>query len=100
MTTAPLKIRALQEARQLEIQWNDGTMTRLPYRFLRGECPCAACVDEMTGRRILDVESIPHGIQPANVSLVGNYALKIDWNDGHSTGMYTWDRLAELSRTA
>ncbi len=34
------------------------------------------------------------------MSFTGNYALKIVWSDGHSTGLYTWDLLAELARDA
>jgi DUF971 family protein len=97
MTTEPPKsIKAFRELRVLEIGWNDGTVQRIPFRTLRSQCPCAGCVDELTGIRTLDVDSIPADIAPARIELSGNYALKIDWNDGHSTGLYTWQRLAEI----
>lgn len=48
--------------------------------------------------RILDPDTIPADIQPVAMSLTGNYALKIVWSDGHSTGLYTWDLLAEIAR--
>jgi PAS domain S-box-containing protein len=57
-------------------------------------------VDEMTGERILDPATIPADIQPTGLSFSGNYALKIAWSDGHSTGLYTWDLLAEIAQTA
>jgi DUF971 family protein len=94
--SAPTHIRALTDRGELELQWPDGGTNRLPFRLLREECPCAACVDENTGRRILNVAAIPHDIRPTGMSFTGNYALKIAWSDGHNTGLYTWDHLAKL----
>jgi DUF971 family protein len=101
MTAEPPKsIKAFRELRVLEIGWNDGTLERIAFKTLRSQCPCAGCVDELTGIRTLDVEAIPADIAPTQIGLCGNYALKIDWNDGHSTGLYTWQRLAEISKAA
>jgi DUF971 family protein len=86
----------LSDDQSVEIHWPDGTVHHLPFRFLRGQCPCAACVDEMTGIRTLDVDAIPESIRPGSVSFTGNYALKIVWSDGHDTGLYTWEYLQEL----
>lgn len=93
---APQNIRALQDQHALELRWTDGTTCRLPYKFLRSQCPCASCVDEITGARILDPETIPEDIHPEQLALSGNYALKILWSDRHFTGLYTWDYLHEL----
>jgi DUF971 family protein len=97
MTPAPKSIKALRELRVLELAWNDGALQRIPFKTLRGECPCAGCVDELTGIRIINIAAIPDDIAPAAIELCGNYALRIDWNDGHSTGLYTWQRLAEIA---
>lgn len=70
----------------------------LPFRLVRQRCPCASCIDEITGERILDPQSVPPDIAPTGLSFTGNYALKVVWSDGHSTGLYTWDLLAELAR--
>jgi DUF971 family protein len=97
MTTEPPRsIKAYREQGVLEVGWNDGTLRRIPFKTLRSQCPCAGCVDELTGIRTLDVESIPADIAPTQIELCGNYALRIDWSDGHSTGLYTWQRLAEI----
>jgi DUF971 family protein len=53
-------------------------------------------VDEFTGERTLDVASIADDIRIDDMQLVGNYALRIGWSDGHSTGLYTWTRLRAL----
>jgi DUF971 family protein len=57
---------------------------------------CARCVDEITGERIVDIEGIDPAIAIRDLALVGNYALKIHWSDGHNTGLYTWDHLRRL----
>ena len=96
MADTPTNIRAIRDDGVLEISWPGGTTQRLSFKFLRGECPCAACVDENTGIRVLDVASIAQDIQPAAMEFSGNYALKIAWSDGHDTGLYTWNHLNRL----
>jgi len=98
MTQVPTAVRAHQDDGVLEIRWSEDAAFYYPYKFLRGHCPCAECVDENTGVRTLDVESISPQIRPMNLSFTGNYALKIHWNDGHQTGLYTWDHLQRLSK--
>lgn len=94
----PTHLRALKQAGLLELEWADGTLCRVPFKLLRTHCPCATCVDEITGERILDPSSVPETIVPVKMGFSGNYALKISWSDGHATGLYTWDLLAELAR--
>jgi DUF971 family protein len=98
MAAAPTNIRALRDPPALELTWPDGSADEIPYRRLREECPCAQCVDEITGVRVLDVTAIPADIRPAGISFVGNYALKIAWSDGHDTGLFSWDLLRRLGR--
>ena len=98
MAEAPANIRALRDEKILQVEWPGGRVDRVPFRFLRGRCPCAACVDENTGIRVVDVDAIPVNISLTNASFAGNYALRISWSDGHDTGLYTWDYLAEIGR--
>jgi len=98
MNPVPSSIRAVSSERQLEITWQDQRVDRLPFRRLREECPCAGCVDELTGRRVLDVATIPDDIHLLELSGVGHYAVKIRWSDGHDTGLFTWEQLDALGR--
>ena len=100
MADIPQAVRAHQDEGYLEIRWPLGLVHYYPYKFLRGMCPCAECVDENTGVRRLDVDSVSDQIRPMHLAFSGNYALKIHWNDGHQTGLYTWDHLARLSHDA
>lgn len=94
---APVRIRSIRADRILELAWPDGLEVRLPFRFLRARCSCAACVNEFTGERMVDVDDIPAGIEIEGAELAGHYALRITWNDRHSSGLYTWDALRRLS---
>lgn len=67
-----------------------------PSRMLRLACPCAACVDEMSGRALLDPDRVSHDVQPLAVELVGGYGVRIRWSDGHSTGIYTFQLLKAI----
>lgn len=78
----------------LLIEWDAvGHQGFYPARPLRLACPCAGCVDEMSGRPLLDPATVPVEVRPLSVALVGAYALRVQWSDGHSTGIYTFERL-------
>ena len=78
----------------LLIEWDaTGHQGFYDARSLRLACPCAACVEEMTGRPLLNPAVIPGDIRPLSLALVGAYGLRISWSDGHGTGIYTFDRL-------
>ena len=65
-------------------------------RDLRLACPCAACVEEMSGRALLDPASVPLDVAPVSIGGIGNYALAVGFTDGHATGIYSWARLRGL----
>ncbi|MEZ6123432.1 MAG: DUF971 domain-containing protein [Planctomycetaceae bacterium] len=93
----PQNIRVHREDRILELVWSETKTSRLPFRSIRQDCRCAACVDEFSGRQILNRDAVPETIAADEVSLTGNYALKIRWSDGHDSGLFTWDHLRSLS---
>lgn len=93
----PIDIKANTSAGVLELTWAPGQVAKLSFIKVRGACACASCVNEWTGQPILDPASISADIHIKNLALVGNYALRITWSDGHETGLFTWQRLKELS---
>ncbi len=86
----------VNERHELVFAWPGGRRDVVPPARLRDACPCAGCVEEGTGRKILDPGSIPADIRPLAVEPVGSYAVQIRWSDGHSTGIYTWQTLREV----
>lgn len=80
----------------IEIDWEGGEKSVFEALRLRAACPCASCVDEFTGRRILNPDSIPANIRAVALAPVGRYALQILWSDGHGTGLYGYDYLRSL----
>lgn len=92
--TQPVEIRPHTQSRILEIQWADGHTTKLTYEYLRVECPCADCkghtpdqAKTITGKEDVDITQF----EP-----VGLYALQLHFDDGHNTGLFTWDYLRRL----
>ncbi len=76
------------------IEWDAvGHVGFYPARPLRLACPCAACIEEMTGRPLLDSGAIDTEVRPLTVALVGAYGIRVQWSDGHGTGIYTFERL-------
>lgn len=95
----PVEVGPTADARRLRIEWKDGTRSEYEPRTLRLRCPCAACVDERTGERILVPEMVPPGVHPLAIHYVGRYALQFQWSDGHATGIYPFDYLRRLDES-
>jgi DUF971 family protein len=96
MSDPPTNIRALQAEQVLEVTWEAGRVDRIPYRLLRAQCPCASCRDEWTGARKLDPASIRSDLKLVGMENIGTYAIQLAWNDGHSSGLFSWETLADL----
>lgn len=97
---APILATAVElqaDERTLALSWNDGTKTQVLARTLRQYCPCAECVEEWSGKRTYEVDSIPAEMKIVEVQAVGNYALTFTFSDLHRTGIFKWDHLKNLS---
>ena len=84
----------------LEIRWKDLQCSELSYRRLRQKCPCARCDAARSGKdpfRILPSDDFFENLQLVDIQRVGHYAVRLVWNDGHRTGIYTFEFLRELS---
>ncbi len=89
---APLEISPAGGS-EISILWNDGKSSRFVPRELRLLCPCAGCVNEISGQRTLNPQTVPTDVKASAISKVGRYALHIQWSDGHNTGIYGFEYL-------
>ncbi|HEX8143199.1 MAG TPA: DUF971 domain-containing protein [Pyrinomonadaceae bacterium] len=80
----------------LRITWADGRICLYDAPSLRRACPCAQCVNEWTGQRVLAPEAVPDELLIGRIAIVGRYALNFRWSDGHETGIYSFRLLREL----
>ncbi len=97
-TTAwPLEIRVHRDDRRLEIDFDDGASFGFPAELLRVESPSA----EVQGHTPSQKVTVPGKRRVGIVRLepVGNYAVRIVFDDGHSTGIFSWSYLRELGRS-
>ena len=98
MTAVSIHPSRLQKEgdRALKITWDDGHLSAYAFRSLRQNCQCALCVEEWSGKGLLEKEKIPQSLAGLHVAIVGQYALRIDFSDGHNTGIFTFKQLRAL----
>jgi DUF971 family protein len=81
----------------LVVVWDDGHESYYPLEDLRRACPCAACSGEpdLFGRMAMGPRPTyrPESFQLDSVTQIGNYALQPNWRDGHTYGIWTYERL-------
>lgn len=91
----PIELRQLGPS-SLGVVWSDGHSSLYPTRRIRLACRCANCIDEWSHENKIDETLVPQDVRPRNIETVGRYAFRIDWTDGHSTGIYPFDALRKL----
>lgn len=82
---------------ELTIEWSDGETFLYNAPQLRRVCPCAGCVNEWTGERMLKAETVSDDINFKSIGIVGRYALNFNFSDGHDTGIFSFKYLREIS---
>ena len=96
---------AISKSKGIRIDWRDGHASNLPLALLRDECPCATCTGAHGTKPQKTSYSKPDEnpfkmftptLKMLDVEAVGSYAIKINWNDGHNTGIYTWEHLRAI----
>ena len=90
----PSQIKLHQISRILEVSFEEGQTFRLSCEFLRVYSPSAEVRGHGVGQETLQVGKKNVGIE--SVAPVGNYALQLNFTDGHNTGLYSWDLLYDL----
>ena len=94
--TTPTEIILHQKSKTLELAFDDGARYNLPAEFLRVYSPSAEVRGHGEGQEVLQTGKKDVGI--VEVEPAGSYALKITFDDGHDSGLYTWDYLYGLGR--
>ncbi|MCU1324948.1 MAG: hypothetical protein JWN34_318 [Bryobacterales bacterium] len=94
---------AISKSSGIKIDWKDGHKSSYDVVYLRDWCPCASCTGSHgTAPRPKTTEApnpfqmFQPRIKMLNVEPVGNYAIRIEWSDGHKTGIYSWAHLRSI----
>ncbi len=85
----------------VEVTWSDDHLSRYTFPYLRDNCPCAMCNDERqkksaAGSSAAVLPMFKPRVTAKSAKAVGNYALQIDYSDGHATGIYSFVYLREI----
>ena len=94
----PTEIRLLADRRTLAITWDDGVRQELPAELLRVESPSAEVQGHSPDQKV--VLGGKRGVKILSVDPVGSYAVRLGFDDGHSTGLYEWSYLRRLGEDA
>jgi len=92
--TIPTEITLHQQSKNLEIAFDDGVRYNLPFEFLRVHSPSAEVRGHGPGQEVLQTGK--RDVILSEVNPVGSYALKLTFDDGHDSGLYTWEYLHQL----
>lgn len=93
---APTEINLHRQSKTLELSFDEGSHYELPCEYLRVFSPSAEVrVAESRGEVIIGKENV----NIARIEPVGNYAVRLAFDDGHDTGVYSWETLYELGRS-
>jgi len=95
---------AISKSKGIKIDWKDGHRSEYALAYLRDECPCATC----TGAHGTEPQKANYSAPPTTFQMykptlkmlsaeaVGSYAVRIEWSDGHNTGIYSFDHLRKI----
>jgi prepilin-type processing-associated H-X9-DG protein len=92
----PVEVRAPRGARTMHVLFADGHEGAYPHELLRGYCPCAQCQGHSGPIRFV----AGGDLTLSDIDEVGNYALRLTWGDGHSSGLYSFNYLRRLCSCA
>ena len=94
----PLEIKLRTESRVLDVRFDDGSHYELPFEYLRVFSPSAEVKGHGGGEGTLQTGK--QRVRITAVEPIGNYAVRLIFDDGHNTGLYSWSFLHELGRDA
>ena len=94
----PTDLKFHKRSRELEVRFADGLNARLPAEYLRVHSPSAEVKGHAAGEGILVTGK--EAVNIASIEPVGRYAVRLVFDDGHNTGLYTWARALRALRRA
>jgi DUF971 family protein len=103
LSTDPEHI-AISKSKGIQIDWKDGHHSDYGLTWLRDKCPCAACTGAHgteprkaeTGAPSTPFPMFKPALKMLAVEGVGNYAIRIDWSDGHNSGIYSYEHFRSI----
>jgi DUF971 family protein len=93
---APRSLKLRTQSRVLEVTFHEGAQYALPFEYLRVYSPSAEVRGHGLGQETLQLGK--HEVRITRIEPVGHYAVRLVFDDGHDTGLYTWAYLEELGR--
>jgi len=96
MSPKPTDIKLHQKSRILEIQFDSGETFEMTCEYLRVYSQSAEVTGHAPGQEVLQLDKQQVNVEA--ITPVGNYAIKLHFDDGHDTGLYTWERLYDLGK--
>lgn len=102
--TEPVSVKVLLTTGEgVVVEWRDGHQSRYPFPYLRDQCPCASCRERraqgqsVAGTRIKsDLPIYQEPVRAVTAEPVGHYAVRFDFSDGHTTGIYSFNYFREI----
>ena len=94
MSDIPVTIRLRKTSCQITLEYEDGTSFDLPFEYLRVYSPSAEVRGHGPGQGVLQTGK--EHVRVTSIEPIGYYALRFVFDDGHDTGLYTWEYLNEL----
>lgn len=95
-----LRVTVNRERQTFHIQWSDNHDCVFPLDGLRRACPCAGCQGHEKMHELPDPEifQLPALMRWENVKVevAGSVGLRLTWDDGHNSGIFTWERLRAM----
>ena len=98
---------AISKSKGIKIDWKDGHHSDYELQFLRDKCPCATCTGahgtpprQPEAPNANPFQLYKPVLKMLGVEQMGNYAIRINWSDGHNTGIYSYDHFRKICQCA
>ena len=96
LNKTPTEVKLRRQSNTLELSYSDGSQLEFSSEFLRVHSPSAEVRGHGKGQEVLQTGK--RLVKLKNVEPVGNYAVKLEFDDGHNTGIFSWDYLISIGR--